>query len=39
MDSPITRFPVIRFTTPAAKIALSALSIITTSYNLEVYAF
>ena len=39
MDSPMTRFPVTRFATPAANMALNTLSIITTTYNLEAYAF
>lgn len=39
MDNPMTRLPVTRFTTPAANMALNILSIITTSCNLEAYAF
>ena len=39
MDNPMTRLPVIRFTTPAAIMPLNTLSIITTTYNLEAYAF
>ena len=31
--------PVIKFITPAAIIAFNTLSIITTTYSLEVYAF
>lgn len=39
MDMAIIGLPVKRFITPAAIMALNTLSIITTTYNLEVYAF
>jgi hypothetical protein len=35
----MTKLPVIRFIIPAAIMALNTLSITTTTYNLEVYAF
>ena len=39
MDIAMIGLPVIRFIIPAATMALSTLSIITTTYNLEAYAF
>jgi hypothetical protein len=39
MDIAMIGLPVTRLITPAVTMALNTLSIITTSYNLEAYAF